>query len=178
MAQSFYKLAKRKFNLSQYPSISERRSAKVEKKTLLIVDTKGRGSKREYITPLTDRAFEILDSLATQNMPFPFCSDGTNPIRVESLLKAVQKYCTQFDVEKFTVRDLRRTCKNLMIDAGVNRETRNLIQNHALTGIDFKHYDKHDHLSEKVAGMAKYDRFLEVLLSENNDNVVPFIHHS
>ncbi len=35
-----------------------------------------------------------------------------------------------------------------MIDAGVNRETRNLIQNHVLTGLDFKHYDKHDHLPE------------------------------
>ena len=59
-----------------------------------------------------------------------------------------------------------------MIDAGVNRETRNLIQNHGLTGVDFKHYDKHDHLPEKIAGMAKYDRFLDSLLNDDTYNVI------
>ncbi|MBF0266228.1 MAG: hypothetical protein HQL46_13265 [Gammaproteobacteria bacterium] len=145
------------------------------RKTLLITDTKGRGSKREYLTPLTVRAFAILDSLPTQDKSYPFSSDGKTSIRVETLLKAVQKYCKQYKVEKFTLRDIRRTCKNLMIDAGVNRETRNLIQNHGLTGVDFKHYDKHDHLPEKVVGMAKYDRFLETLLSDNISNVVPLV---
>jgi len=62
-----------------------------------------------------------------------------------------------------------------MIDAGVNRETRNLIQNHGLTGIDFKHYDKHDHLPEKLLGMEKYDRFLDKIISDNESNVVQLV---
>jgi len=136
------------------------------KKTLLITDTKGRAGKREYFTPLTTRAFNILNELPTQDFPYPFCTDGNNPVRVETLLKAIQKYCKQYSVEKFTLRDIRRTCKNLMIDAGINRETRNLIQNHALTGVDFKHYDKHDHLPEKIEGMAKYGLFLDRLLND------------
>jgi len=142
------------------------------KKTLHITDTKGRGSKREYLTPITPRAFAILDSLPTQDKAYPFTTDGETAIRVETLLKAIQKYCKQYDVEKFTLRDIRRTCKNLLIEAGVNRETRNLIQNHGLTGVDFKHYDKHDHLPEKISGMNKYDQLLEKLLTDNSDNVV------
>jgi integrase len=145
------------------------------RKTLLITDTKGRGSKREYLTPLTPRAFSILDLLYTQDMPYPFTTNGESAIRVETLLTAVQKYCKKYDVEKFTLRDIRRTCKNLMIDAGVNRETRNLIQNHGLTGIDFKHYDKHDHLPEKMAGMSKYDRFLNSLLNDDTSNVIQLV---
>jgi len=145
------------------------------RKTLLITDTKGRGSKREYLTPLTPRAFSILDVLHTQDMPYPFTTNGESALRVETLLTAVQKYCKEYDVDKFTLRDIRRTSKNLMIDAGVNRETRNLIQNHGLTGVDFKHYDKHDHLPEKFAGMAKYDRFLDNLLNDDTDNVMQLI---
>ncbi|MCW8930353.1 MAG: hypothetical protein OQL19_08965 [Gammaproteobacteria bacterium] len=145
------------------------------RKTLLITDTKGRGSKREYLTPLTPRAFSVLDKLTTQGMPYPFTTYGKSALRVETLLKNIKKYCRQYNVEKFTLRDIRRTCKNLMIDAGVNRETRNLIQNHGLTGVDFKHYDKHDHLPEKVAGMAKYDRFLDGLLNDDIDNIIQLV---
>ena len=145
------------------------------KNTLLITDTKGRSGKREYLTPLTPKALDILNELPTHEMDFPFTTIGKVPLRIETLLKAIKKYCHQFEVESFTPRDIRRTVKNLMIDAGVNRESRNLIQNHGLTGIDFKHYDKHDHLPEKIAGMAKYDRFLDSILNDETDNVVQLI---
>lgn len=145
------------------------------KNTLLITDTKGRTGKREYLTPLTKKALTLLNELSTHDMHFPFTSTGKVPIRVETLLTAINKYCKQYEVEKFTLRDIRRTVKNLMIDAGVNRETRNLIQNHGLTGIDYKHYDKSDHLPEKIAGMVKYDRHLDLILKEKKDNVIQLI---
>lgn len=167
----FYIAGQRPFQVMRepWPSYDYRR------KTLLIVDTKGRGGKREYLTPLSPKVLSLLNGLTTQELPYPFCSDGKNTMRVETLLKAVQKYCNQYNVEKFTLRDIRRTCKNLMIDAGIGRETRNLIQNHGLTGIDYKHYDKSDHLPEKLAGMAKYDRFLDSIISDSETNVVQLI---
>jgi len=142
------------------------------KKTISIIDTKGRNSHREYVTPLTAKAIAILDGLNTQELKYPFTTNGNVPIRTETLLKAINKYCRQYEVEKFTLRDIRRTCKNLMIDAGIGRETRNLIQNHGLTGIDYKHYDKSDHLPEKLKGMAKYDRFLDSIIEGQTDNIV------
>ncbi len=44
------------------------------KNTILITDTKGRSGKREYLTPLTPKALEILNGLPTQDMPSPFTS--------------------------------------------------------------------------------------------------------
>ncbi|MBF0263792.1 MAG: hypothetical protein HQL46_00840 [Gammaproteobacteria bacterium] len=115
----------------------------------------------EYLTPLTERALDILNQLSTHDFQYPFTTNGNVPIRVETLQKAITKYYQQFDIAPFSLRDIRRTCKNIMIDAGVNREARNLIQNHGLTGIDYKHYDKSDHLNEKVAGISIYDQMLE-----------------
>ena len=141
-------------------------------RTILINDTKGRGGARDYLTPLTQRALDILDELVTQDLTYPFTSTGKVPVRVETLHKWIEKYCKEFEVEKFTPRDIRRTCKNLMIDAGVSREARNLIQNHGLTGIDFKHYDKRDHLPEKLEGMRKYDNLLEKIITGKMAKVV------
>jgi len=138
------------------------------RKTVNIIDKKGKGDVREYVTPLIDGAIEILDKLSTHDFVYPFTTNGKVQIRDETIQKAITSYCNQFNVEKFTLKDIRRTCKNLMIDAGVNRETRNLIQNHGLTGIDFKHYDKHDHLPEKVAGLKKYDQFLDEIINKGN----------
>lgn len=141
-------------------------------KTILISDTKGRGGSRDYLTPLTQRALDILEKLKTGDFNYPFTATGDIPVRVETIHKWIERYCKQFDVEKFTPRNLRTTCKNLMIDAGVNRETRNLIQNHGLTGIDYKHYDKRDHLPEKLAGMIKYDNLLERIITGKMAKVV------
>ncbi|WP_257266034.1 hypothetical protein [Endozoicomonas sp. ONNA2] len=57
--------------------------------------------------------------------------------------------------EKYTPKSIRDTAKSLIIDAGVDRETRNLIQSHQLTGVDYEHYDRHEHLPEKRAATAK-----------------------
>ncbi len=138
----------------------------LSKRTLNIVDSKGKGNTREYLTPLTSRAINLLKQLPTEDYSHPFTTTGKTPIRVETIQKAIRKYYTQFDVSPFSLRDIRRTCKNLMIDAGVDREKRNLIQNHGLIGVDFKHYDKSDHLPEKINGFTKYDLLLNKIISD------------
>ncbi|MCU7833678.1 MAG: tyrosine-type recombinase/integrase [gamma proteobacterium symbiont of Taylorina sp.] len=141
-------------------------------RTVLITDTKGCGDSRDYLTPLTQRAFDILEKLDTDKKDYPFTNDGKIPVRMETIHKWVERYCKQFEIEKFTPKDIRRTCKNLMIDAGVNREARNLIQNHGLTGVDYKHYDKRDHLPEKLEGMRKFDQLLDRIITGKLAKVV------
>lgn len=48
----------------------------------------------------------------------------------------------------------------LMVDAGLTREERNLLQNHAQAGIDTKHYNRHDQIPEKREAIRKYDAWL------------------
>ena len=49
----------------------------------------------------------------------------------------------------YTPRDIRRTCKTLMCEAGLSKEIRDRIQNHALQDVSSRHYDRHDYLNEK-----------------------------
>jgi integrase len=65
-----------------------------------------------------------------------------------------------------TNRDLRRTWKTLASQAGVPKEIRDRIQNHALQDVSSKSYDRWNYMPEKRAGMAKWDEFVRALLSK------------
>src|SRR3546814_11507025 len=54
-----------------------------------------------------------------------------------------------------TNRDLRRTFKTLAGKAGVSKEIRDRLQNHALQDVSSKNYDRWNYMPEKRAGMAK-----------------------
>lgn len=69
-----------------------------------------------------------------------------------------------FDMEAFTPRDLRRTWKSRAKDAGVDRFTRDLIQQHAQNDTGSKHYDRADYLPEKREAMDKWSALLYQLL--------------
>ncbi len=148
---------------------------------------KGNGGIKIHVVPLTRRALFILEEVraVTGSYPWPFCSGakgraGKNkgeliPYTLASLKNGYTRYNQQLSEEAiskgqrapepFTARDIRRTVKNILIDAGVNREQRNLLQSHAQTGIDIKHYDRHEHLPEKRESIRRYDAFLNKILN-------------
>ena len=71
----------------------------------------------------------------------------------------------QRDVIPFvTNRDLRRTWKTLAGKAGVPKEIRDRIQNHALQDVSSKSYDRWTYLPEKRAGMERWNRFVVGIL--------------
>lgn len=83
---------------------------------------------------------------------------------------AIRKYIKHNEGhEHFVLKDLCRTCKRLMVDAMINRETRNLIQGHGLTGIDFKHYAHSKHLSEKQQGLQTFTEHFQKVIVESKD---------
>ncbi|WP_262423119.1 hypothetical protein [Brevundimonas denitrificans] len=63
-------------------------------------------------------------------------------------------------------RDLRRTWKTLAGQAGVAKEIRDRIQNHALQDVSSRNYDRWDYMPEKRAGMERWDRFVRSLLAK------------
>jgi len=64
-----------------------------------------------------------------------------------------------------TNRDLRRTWKTLAGKAGISKEIRDRIQNHALQDVSSKSYDRWTYMPEKRAAMKKWDRFVSTLLN-------------
>jgi hypothetical protein len=64
--------------------------------------------------------------------------------------------------------DLRRTWKTLAGKAGISKEIRDRIQNHALHDVSSKSYDRWTYMPEKRAGMKKWDKFVTTLLSKKS----------
>ncbi len=154
------------------------------RKTLLVDDTKGRGGNREHLIPLTDRALAIIEEVRelTADYPWPFATNHNAPIRLDSLSTAFTRYCDALEAEakaagtptpeRFTAKDIRRTAHYLMVDAGLTREQRNLLQNHAQTGIDTRHYNRHDQLPEKREAIRKYDAWLSKIIDGKASKLV------
>jgi hypothetical protein len=65
-----------------------------------------------------------------------------------------------------TNRDLRRTWKTLAGKAGVPKEIRDRIQNHALQDVSSKSYDRWTYMPEKRDGMARWNAFVGSLLTK------------
>jgi integrase len=75
-------------------------------------------------------------------------------------------------VPHVTNRDLRRTWKTLAGKAGVSKEIRDRIQNHALQDVSSKAYDRWNYMPEKRAGMKKWDKFVRAMLAKHQRRMV------
>lgn len=69
------------------------------------------------------------------------------------------------EIEAFQTRDLRRTWKSRAHDAGVDRFTRDLIQQHAKSDTGSKNYDRANYLPQKREAMDKWSIWLGTLLN-------------
>lgn len=145
------------------------------KQKSLIIEHDISKNKREHIVPLTDSAIEILEKQYQQHKDslylFPQRLDEMQPMTSSSLTRAVSRYCAAVsNVRKFVPRDIRRTCKTLMGELGINAEIRNRIQNHAFNDVASKHYDRYSYLSEKRRALEAWE---QTLTSMSIDNVIP-----
>ncbi|WP_422474585.1 tyrosine-type recombinase/integrase [Endozoicomonas sp. ALB032] len=148
-----------------------------ERNCVSFENKKRKGEALIHTIPLTPRALDIIAEVReyTSHLPWPFAFQEAAPVRTDSLSTALDRWhryrtrlCEQSGdllTARYTPSCLRDTAKSLMIDAGINREVRNLIQSHQLTGVDYEHYDRHEHLSEKREGMERYDGLLSNILT-------------
>ena len=65
------------------------------------------------------------------------------------------------ELEHFTARDVRRTCKTLMGKAGISKEMRDRLQNHTFSDVSSTTYDVYDYWPEKVNAAKKWEYWLE-----------------
>ena len=87
---------------------------------------------------------------------------------------AIKKLCPRIEIEAFQPKDIRRTVKTLMGFCGIRKEDRDRFQNHALTDVSSRHYDRYDYLAEKRQVMAVWDAYLtSILAGAPKTNVIP-----
>lgn len=126
-------------------------------------------NRRYHIVPLSDLTLELLADLRVitgqYKHLFPMRGKENKPMRLDSMSKALSRYCERTGFEKFTPRDLRRTCKTRMGELGLSKEIRDRLHNHALTDVSSKHYDRYDYLPEKTKAITAWGDHLEQIIS-------------
>jgi integrase len=123
--------------------------------------------------PLPRQAAEILDDWPTNahGLFFPSRMDAKQPMKADTVVAQIEAYVKATGARSFVARDIRRTWKTLGGQAGITRENRDAIQNHAQQGVGSKHYDRWNYMREKRAAMAVWEAFLDRMLAgEFDDN--------
>lgn len=148
-------------------------------KTVRTESRKGRGQVRIILTPLTDRALEILKRVKKINghHKWPWTFTGENPIAITTPRNAVLRFLddkaaimdapTGQRVAPFIPRDLRRTAKQIMQRAGVEPHLRDLLQDHGQSGVANKHYANNPDaaLPDKWKAISAYEHALSSILN-------------
>lgn len=132
-------------------------------------DPKGRRKEpRIHVVPLVPAAREALQTMTKPKIgAYLFSFDGGESGasyffvhgRVQAIAKAMAE-AGELENGPFTAGDLRRTVESRLGGAGVSKDVRAQLQSHGLSGVQSRHYDKHDYLAEKRAALETLYRLV------------------
>ena len=124
---------------------------------------KTKGKKKPHLIPLPPQANEIFKRLKRWHGDGPLFPARTGSKAKRMGFLAVSHHIASLTCCKpFQARDLRRTWKSRMGDgAGIDRFTRDLIQQHARGDTGSRHYDHADYLPQMRAAMTKWGKWFE-----------------
>ena len=133
-----------------------------------IIDWSKTKNLQPHAVPVSSLAAELIDSIKPNEFGwyFPSAKDPSKPVSHGTLYSFVWRQRDRGVIPYATNRDLRRTFKTLAGKAGVPKEIRDRLQNHALQDVSSKNYDRWSYMPEKRAGMARWDRFVRALLKK------------
>lgn len=133
-----------------------------------IIDWSTTKNLQPHAVPVPSLAAELIESIKPNEHGwfFPSAKDPSKPVSHGTLYSFVWRQRDRGVIPYVTNRDLRRTFKTLAGKAGVPKEIRDRLQNHALQDVSSKNYDRWNYMPEKRAGMAKWDKFVRALLAE------------
>jgi len=121
-----------------------------------------------HAVPVPPIAAELIESIKPNEHGwfFPSAKDPKRPVSHGTLYSFMWRQRYRGIIPVVTNRDLRRTWKTLAGQAGVPKEIRDRIQNHALQDVSSKNYDRWNYMREKRAGMTKWDKFVRAMLAK------------
>jgi integrase len=128
---------------------------------------KTKGRKHAHELPLPK---QVLGDLQTLRQIHPsghlFVGRDGGPMDHRSIMQALERWYIRREVAPFQTRDLRRTWKSRAHDAGVDRFTRDLIQQHAKSDTGSKNYDRANYLPQVREAMAKWSAWIDTHLED------------
>ena len=82
---------------------------------------------------------------------------------VSKLVREISKKKEAKGAEPYSWRDLRRTCETMLARMGISKDLRAQLQSHGLSGVQDRHYDKHDYIDEKRTVLETWNIRLDEL---------------
>ncbi|UDF04757.1 site-specific integrase [Asticcacaulis sp. AND118] len=133
-----------------------------------IIDWTKTKNLQPHAVPVPSLAAELIESIIPNEYGwfFPSAKDPSKPVSHGTLYNFIWRQRDRGVIPHATNRDLRRTFKTLAGKAGIPKEMRDRLQNHALQDVSSKHYDRWNYMVEKRAGMAKWDKFVRAMLAK------------
>ncbi|MCJ8510189.1 tyrosine-type recombinase/integrase [Rhizobium lemnae] len=133
-----------------------------------IIDWTKTKNLQPHAVPVPSLAAELIQSIIPNEYGwfFPSAKDPSKPVSHGTLYSFIWRQRDRGVIPHATNRDLRRTFKTLAGKAGIPKEIRDRLQNHALQDVSSKHYDRWNYMVEKRAGMAKWDKFVRAMLAK------------
>jgi len=86
-----------------------------------------------------------------------------------ALNRSIARWCDKNSHNRFQTRDIRRTWKSRAGDAGIDRFTRDLIQQHQKTDTGSRHYDRMDYFPQMLAAMNKWEEWLKIQVFDRTE---------
>jgi integrase len=132
-----------------------------------IIDWSKTKNSRPHAIPVPALGVELIEGIVPSEYGwlFPSAMDPSKPVKASTLYSFMYRQRDRGVIPFVTNRDLRRTWKTLAGKAGVSKEIRDRIQNHALQDVSSKNYDRWTYMPEKRAGMDKWNAFVNSLLA-------------
>lgn len=133
-----------------------------------IIDWTKTKNLQPHAVPVPSLAAELIESIIPNEYGwfFPSAKDPSTPVSHGTLYSFIWRQRDRGVIPHASNRDLRRTFKTLAGKAGIPKEIRDRLQNHALQDVSSKHYDRWNYMVEKRAAMAKWDKFVRAMLSK------------
>lgn len=123
---------------------------------------------KQWVIPINDIAYDILSNNPRTHNELLFPADnGNEALRSDGINQATGRLCEQVNIKRFTPKDLRTTFKTLGGHAGIAKDIRDRLQNHALNDVSSKSYDRYDYLKEKQRAMLVWNKYLANIISSD-----------
>ena len=133
-----------------------------------IIDWSKTKNGKPHAIPVPALAAKLIDSMIPNKHGwfFPSAKDPSKPVSAATLYSFMWRQRESGVIPIVTNRDLRRTWKTLAGKAGVPKEIRDRIQNHAFHDVSSKSYDRWTYMPEKRAAMDQWNTFITALLAK------------
>ncbi len=148
----------------------------VENGTVIrILDKKGkRQHPRIHLVPLIGKALALVHQGRGGKL-FGLTEDKQIDAALDANKMLIKRICTSMQADgisekRFTPDAIRKTAETLLVAGlGISKDLRAQLQSHGLSGIQDRHYDKHNYMNEKRQVLESWWLYLDQLASDQTN---------